>query len=359
MANVIVLSNATQISNFLFAIRRGEPVTQTSGGTQGEVTVDVGRTVATHTAASTVFSGQGRNAITDLPEYYFSLVNGGTAWKETVSEDEIRVVSWPSKDAVGLGICSGTCKDDAASALNDATVTITKGAFSKSATSAAGAYSIADIPADTGYTLTVSKTGYTSASYTVEITEAATTTQNVVAPRDGSMSGTVTDETGNVEGATVNLCAIDTTTPVLFTGTTIADGTYAIASVDVGTYDVWFSKENHVSAKTDDQAVVANTDKVVNKVLGEYANYSGKCTAAAGGGDLVGVVVALYAEYPGTPAYTATSAADGTYAITNIVPGTYQLRVSKATFVTQFTPDLATLIADADITNANFAMVAA
>lgn len=359
MANVITVSTAGQITTFLGAIRRMFPVTQASGGTQGTVSIDVGRTIATHTAGSTVFQGQGRSTITDKPVYYFSMVDGGTSWVEAVEETEIRDVYWTSADTVGLGICSGTCKDDAASALNGATVTIVKGAVSKSATSAAGVYSIADIPADSGYTLTVSKTGYTSASYTVEVLENATTTQSVVAPRDGSMSGTVTDETGNVEGATVNLCAIDTTTPVLFTGTTIADGTYAIASVDVGTYDVWFSKANHVSAKTDDQAVVANTDKVVNKVLGEYANYSGKCTAAAGGADLADVVVALYTAYPGTPAYTATSAVDGTYAITNIAPAVYQLRVSKATFVTQFTPDLATLIADADITNANFAMVAA
>ena len=326
MANVITISTAGQITTFLGAIRRMFPVTQASGGTQGAITIDVGRTVAGHTAGSTVFQSMGRSAITDKPTYYFSMVNGGTSWVEAVEETEIRDVYWTSLDAIGLGIASGTCKDDAASALNDATVTITKGAVSKSATSAAGVYSIADIPADTGYTLTVSKTGYTTASYSVNITENATTTQNVVAARNGSMSGTVTDETGNVEGATVNVVAIDTTTPVLYTAETGADGTYAIALVAVGTYDVWFSKAcTHVSAKTDDQAVVANTDKVVDKVLVQYASLGGSFVAAP---DPAGAVVDLYDVYPGTPLYTATVLADppGVYSIANIAPGTYQVK---------------------------------
>jgi hypothetical protein len=338
MANVINISTAGQITTALAAFRDSLPVTQPSGGTQGTLVIDVGYTVATHTAGSTLFQGVGRNRLTGEREYYFTLVNGGTKWVESVAQQNIKTVGWEAKDTVGVGICSGTCKDDAASALNGATVTITKGAFSKSATSAAGVYSIADIPADSGYTLTVAKTGYTTASYTVEITENATTTQNVAAARNGSMSGTVTDETGNVEGATVNLCAIDTTTPVLYTATTIANGTYAIASVAVGTYDVWFSKANHVTAVTDDQAVVANTDKVVNKVLLEYGTLTGAITAPP---DPEGALVELYTVYPGTPAYSGAAGAlpGGTYTIANIAPGTYQIKASLDGYTDKFIMD--------------------
>lgn len=349
MATVITISNATQITNFLNDFRRMFPVTQASGGSQGTLTLGVGRTVATHTAGSTVFQGSGRSAIDDKPVFYFSMVDGGTSWVEIVNAEDVKVIPWTSADVVGLGICSGTCKDDAASALNGATVTISKGAYSKSATSADGAYSIADIPADTGYTITVTKTGYTPGVYASKtITESATLTQNVVAPRDGSMSGTVTDEAGNVEGATVNLCAIDTTTPVLFTGTTIADGTYAIASVDVGTYDVWFSKENHVSAKTDDQSVVANTAKTVNKVLLEYGTLTGTITAAP---DPEGALVELYAVYPGTPAYSGAAGAlpTGTYTIANIAPGTYQVKVSLNGYTPKLLPDYV-IAGDDDLT---------
>jgi large repetitive protein len=148
----------------------------------------------------------------------------------------------------------------------------------------------------------------------------------------------VTDETGNVEGATVNLCAIDTTTPVLYTATTIANGTYAIASVAVGTYDVWFSKANHVTAVTDDQAVVANTDKVVNKVLLEYGTLTGAITAPP---DPEGALVELYTVYPGTPAYSGAAGAlpGGTYTIANIAPGTYQIKASLDGYTDKFIMD--------------------
>ncbi len=438
MANLINISAAGQITSFLFDYRAGEPVVQASGGTQGALVLDVGRTIATHTAGSTLYQGSGV-AFDGEPVFYFTLVNGGTKWVEAIRREEIRDPYWTSLDGTGVGIVSGavsagsgfiegatvtltkgaysasttsaattgaysftgvpaatgytvaatktgytgdsqtvnvtedttttqnltlveygsitgTCKDDAGSNLNDATVTITKGAVTLTATSADGAYTIANVPVNTSYTLTVEKTNYVTGSYTVNITEATATTQNVVASRYGSMSGTVTDETGNVEGATVNVVAIDTTTPVLYTGTTIANGTYQIANVAPGTYDVWFSKANHVSAKTDDQTVVAATDKVVNKVLGEYANYGGKITSA-GPVNQENVLVEFYSAYPGTPAYSDLTDANGDYAITNIAPGTYQVKVSKTAFVTQWAMDRV-VAADADITNDNWTIVA-
>jgi len=441
MATVISISNSAQITKVLNALFLEKIIPQASGGTQGALTIDVGRTIATHTAGSTEFVQVQKDVATGEGVLVLMLVDGGTVWYENVGSKDLGALYWTSKDSVGVGILSGvvsagsgfieaatitvtkgaltytgtsdattgaysipgiaadtgyavtcskagyasatasvnitedttttqnltlveygsvagTCKDDAGVDLDGATVTITKGAFSTSVTSAAGAYEILSVPVAAGYTLTVAKATYVTGSYTVAITEATETAQNVVASRYGSISGTVTDETGNVEGAVVEFYADGTVTPVVYTATTVANGTYAVANVAPGIYDGKITKANHVDLTISNQTVVAATDKVIDGVLPEYANYSGKCTAAAGGADLADVVVALYAIYPGTPAYTATSAADGTYAITNIVPATYQLRVSKATFVTQFTADLATLIADADIVNANFAMVA-
>lgn len=81
-----------------------------------------------------------------------------------------------------VGAVGGTCLDGAEAPLNGATVTISKGDYSKATTSAAGAYVIADVPVGTGYTVTVSKTGYTDGVYTeVAITENVTTVKNVVA----------------------------------------------------------------------------------------------------------------------------------------------------------------------------------
>jgi hypothetical protein len=146
------------------------------------------------------------------------------------------------------------------------------------------------------------------------------------------MSGTVTEEgPGNVEGAVVEVCAIDTETPVLYTATTAANGTYSIASVAVGTYDVWFRKAGtHVSAKTDDQAVVANTNKVVNKTLVQYGTVSGNITRTGGPIPVVGASVALYTVYPGAKTYEGITDGGADYTIANIAPGTYQVIISAA-----------------------------
>ncbi len=361
MANVINISTAGQITTALAAFRDSMPVTQPSGGAQGTLVIDVGYTVATHTAGSTLFQGIGKNRITGEREYYFTLVNGGTKWVESVAQQNIKTIGWEALDVAGLGICAGTCLNDGAAALNGATVTITKGAVSKSATSASGAYSIADIPEGTGYTLTVSKTGHTPRSYSVNITENATTTQNVVADRNGSIAGTITDETGNVEGATVNVYADgDGGGTVLYTASTAANGTYTVADVQVATYDIYVSKANHVTNTTTlaNVAVAANTAVTgKNAVLGEYANYGGKVTSA-GPVNQENVLVEYYSTYPGTPDYSDLTNADGDYAITNIEPGTYQVKISKTGFVDQFAMDRV-VAADADVTNDNWTIVAA
>ncbi len=96
MANVINISNSTQITKFLREYRNGKPVVQTSGGTQGALVLDVHRTIATHTAGSTVYQGRGVSALSGRPVYYFSMVGSGTSWVETVDELDIDV-SWTSK----------------------------------------------------------------------------------------------------------------------------------------------------------------------------------------------------------------------------------------------------------------------
>jgi hypothetical protein len=440
MADIINISTAGQITAALAAFRDSMPVTQPSGGTQGTLVIDVGYTIATHTAGSTLFQGIGRNRLTGEREYYFTLVDGATKWVESVAQRNIKNLGWEAKDTVGVGIVTGavsagsgfieaanvtltkgaysatttsaattgiytftgvpattgytvaaaktgyapgqatinvtenttttqnltiveygtiegTCKNDNGDDLDDATVTITKGSVTETTTSAAGAYEIIDLPVDTGYTLTVAKANHVTGSYTVNITEAAATTQNVVASRYGSISGTVTDEDGNVSGLTVEVCAVDTETPILYTATTIANGTYAIASVAPGTYDIWFRKTNYVSAKNDDQVVAAATDKVSDELMVQYANYGGDITDGDSN-PLAGADVAFYTVYPGTAAYVTTSAeTTGAWAITNIEPGTYQFRVSKTGYTPKFIADFA-VAGNEDIATSDHQIVA-
>lgn len=264
---------------------------------------------------------------------------------------------------IAHGSVSGVTKDQDSTPLGSVPVTLTLASppisYSTTSDAVTGAFLFPSVVPNAGYVLDGTKALYVSTPETITVVEGTLKEQDLTLSEYGALNGTVTDETGNVSGGTVNIVAVDTTEPVLYTGTTGADGTYSILNVAPGTYDVWFEAALHVSAKTDDVTITAAQVKTEDKVLGQYANLSGKCTAAAGGADLEGVLVALYAVYPGTISYQATSAANGTYTIANIAPGTYQVRVSKTAFVTQFEPDYAALVADADIVDKNFAMVAA
>lgn len=368
-AYAIDLTHADSITWFRNDWHRHRVPAAPEGHSLGAVSIKTDVDVAAHTGALTRYLGSFDTSLGQV--FAFLLDDGHGAYRiqpllrtrapGNVTQARLLDYTILAIDELTPGSVAGTVSSGTEAGVEGATVTIYKGGFSKQTTSGAlGVFVIDGIPVDTGYNMTAAKTGYVSAGASgVEISEGTETEQDLTLSEFGALAGTVTDEDGNVSGGTVNVCAVDTTEPVLYTGTTGADGTYSILNVAPGTYDVWFEAANHVSAKTDDVTIAAAQVKTADKVLGEYANLSGKCTAAAGGADLEGVLVALYAVYPGTISYQATSAANGTYTIANIAPGTYQVRVSKTAFVTQFEPDYAALVADADIVNKNFAMVAA
>ena len=443
----IDLQHTASKNQFLLDYHGGKVPAVISGHTLGAISIKCSVDMGEHVAASTRYLGARLTAIGQV--FDFQLTNiGAVIWVQSL----LRVKGIPADaenypylldytylaiDELTPGSIAGIVSSGTEAGVVGATVTVSKGGFSKSTTSIAdGVFVIADIPVDTGYALVAAKTGYVSAGATVNVAEGAETSQNMAMVKHGScvgvtkdqdgtalgsvpvtltkvspaisysttsdavtgefeipsvipnagyvltgvkalyvatpvtitvaegtekeqdltlsefgaLAGTVTDETGNVEGGTVNIVAVDTTTPVLYTGTTIADGTYSILNVAPGTYDVWFSKANHVSAKTDDVVIVAATVETQNKVLGEYANYSGVITDGAD--PVVGATVEFYDAYPGTPAYTATSAALGAWTIPNIEPATYQMKISKALYNSTFVHDKV-VAANEDIINSD------
>lgn len=430
-AYYIAITDSDSKDLFLTDYYRGNVPAVDPLHTLGSLAVKTNLDMGDHVAASTRYLG---SRLTKIGQVFdFLLVNGGgTIWIRSLvrvqpAGSDMAVCYGPTYLAIDLltpGSIAGVVSSGTEAGVVGATVTVTKGGFSKSTTSIAlGVFVITDVPVDTGYALVAAKTGYVSAGATVAVAEGAETSQNMAMVKHGSvvgvtmdqdstpmgsvpvtldldglgyhytatsdavtgafsfpsvvpnvgytlsgtkalyvptpvtitvaegtekeqdltlsefgaLAGTVTDETGNVSGGTVNIVAVDTTTPVLYTGTTGVDGTYSILNVAPGTYDVWFSKANHVSAKTDDVVVTAATVETQDKVLGEYANYSG--VIDDGADPIVGALVELYDAYPGTPAYTATSAALGAWTIPNIAPGTYQQKISKALYTPTFVLD--------------------
>lgn len=451
-AYYIAITDTDSKNHFLLDYYRGKVPAVDPSHTLGSLAVKTNLDMGDHVAASTRYLG---SRLTKLGQFFdFMLTNvGGTIWVRSVARNQpagsdMAVTYGPTYlaiDNLTPGSVAGTVSSGTEAGVEGATVTITKGGFSKSTTSGAlGVYVIDGIPVDTGYAMTAAKTGHVSAGASgVEITEGAETAQNLAMVKHGSvtgvtqdqdstplggltvtltladppisyetesdavtgefefssvipnvgyilasskalyvdasetinvvegteteqdltlsefgaLAGTVTDEDGNVSGGTVNVCAVDTTEPVLYTGTTGVDGTYSILNIAPGDYDVWFEADNHVSAKTDDVTITAAQVKTEDKVLGQYADYGGTISDDLAA-PINGAVVEYYSAYPGTPDYTDTTGADGVYAIANIAPGTYQVKVRATGKVTQFAMDRS-VVADADVANDDWTLVTA
>lgn len=257
------------------------------------------------------------------------------------------------------GSVVGVTQDQDSATLGGLTVTLTLAdppiSYETESDAVTGEFEFSSVIPNVGYILASSKALYVDASETINVVEGTETEQDLTLSEFGALAGTVTDKDGNVSGGTVNVCAVDTTEPVLYTGTTGADGTYSILNVAPGTYDVWFEAANHVSAKTDDVVITAATVETKDKVLGQYADWGGTISDDLAA-PINGAVVEYYSAYPGTPDHTDTTGADGVYAIAGIAPGTWQVKVSATGKSPQFAMDRLISVNE-DVTTDNWTLI--
>ena len=258
------------------------------------------------------------------------------------------------------GSVVGVTQDQDSTPLGGLTVTLTLASppisYEAESDAVTGEFEFASVIPNVGYVLASSKPMYVVATETINVVEGTETEQDLTLSEYGALAGTVTDEDGNVSGGTVNIVAVDTTEPVLYTGTTGVDGTFSILNVAPGTYDVWFEAALHVSAKTDDVVITAATVTTKDKVLGQFADYGGTISDNLAA-PINGAVVEYYSAYPGTPDHTDTTGADGVYAIAGIAPGTYQVKVRATGKVTKFAMDRLISVNE-DVTTDNWTLIA-
>jgi hypothetical protein len=217
----------------------------------------------------------------------------------------------------------------------------------------AGAYTIRGLPTGS-YTLSYGATGtsFTLAGTYVAgsgltydlgsatqyaVAAATTTTASFSVPAVGGISGTVTDSSG-APLAGVDVADYDANGKQLSAdaATTAVDGTYTIADLLPGTYEVEFSGlagSNLAPAyfggselATATKVTVASgvTTPSVNGTLAAGATVSGTVTAAQGGALLGGLDVRLV-DAQNRLVDEATTNANGTYALNNVPAGTWYL----------------------------------
>lgn len=140
----------------------------------------------------------------------------------------------------------------------------------------------------------------------------------------GSISGTVRDSQGSViGGATV------TASPGGYTATTAANGTYTIANVPVGTYSVTASKVGYQNATQTGKSVTAGGVTVVDFTL--TAAGGGAITGTVKNSSGVGIGGASVITSPG--GYSATTAGDGSYTISGVPAGTYDVTATASSYL--------------------------
>jgi Carboxypeptidase regulatory-like domain len=275
----------------------------------------------------------------------------------------------PAARAAGRSV-SGTVTDAATHAgLPAVAVTLydSAGLAVATATSAAdGTYALGDAPPGP-YEVGFTDAGYVPQFYSgkssltaadpVEVTEGATTAgvdaALVAAP--GQISGSVTDASTHAGLQKVTVTVYDSAGLAVATATSAADGTYALSDVPPGAYEVGFSGAGYVAQFYNGKSSLAVADPVsvaagattagIDAALtASPGQISGSVTDASTHAGIEDVVVYAY-DANGNLFSSASTAADGTYALAGLPPGLYRLGFASDGYLPQFYGGRASLAA--------------
>ncbi|MFC2000396.1 beta strand repeat-containing protein [Chloroflexota bacterium] len=235
-------------------------------------------------------------------------------------------------DGADTGAISGTVKDSSGSAIVGATLTASSAEGSGSATTGDdGTYIIEDLlPSDT-YSVTASATGYVSKTTTDIPVAAGVTTENInfvlQPPTPPPDKGAIAGQVKNASGAPVSGALVEASQGGTVKGsdTTAANGSYEIPDLLAGTYDVDASATGLKPGHQANIVVVAGqTTSGVDFVLATIVGSVAGTVTDASGAPVSGAKVS--ASLGGVVIESETTAANGSYTITNLPVGTYVVK---------------------------------
>ena len=288
------------------------------------------------------------------PEYY----NGTYDYNVATHVSVMSGLTAPGIDfalAIG-GSITGTVTDGSsvpiAGAAVEASGVTCCGGYGNTTTAADGTYTITGLlPGN--YRLSAVASGYASEYYDGTHDYNAATQVGVslgmtisdidfALELSGSISGTVTDESATpIAGASVSASS---DAICCFSATTAADGSYTITGLAPGSYRVYASGAGHAGEYYDD-TYDYNAATQVTVTSGNTT--PGIDLALAAGGIISGLVtdesstpvagVSVQASSLTCCGYGyATTAADGTYTITDLPPGSYAVQASGGGYVSEY-----------------------
>ncbi len=243
------------------------------------------------------------------------------------------------------GSIAGKVTDTGGNIVSGASVTFTStdGQIYSTTTDSNGNYTLSSVAPST-YSGTATKTGFGSQTQTnlVVASNAALVVNFKLQPGPGAVTGRVVDTSGNpIPGASVFFSS-GTPAVVAATATTDSTGTYNIAALAAGTYNVTASATGFGSSAPISVVVVgATTTTVPDIMLGALANgtLGGLVTGTGSSAPLAGVTLTITNTGTGqaiTPAPvtagTSTPASDGgqiNYGPVTLGAGTYTVTAAK------------------------------
>lgn len=247
-------------------------------------------------------------------------------------------------------VISGTVRNSMNNApIINATVTLRRGGnlIGERRTTDAGYYSFSVEPAS-GYSITVSKQGFSSANRN-NITLTTNIVYNaVLSSSTGSLSGTVFVTSNSVSSGSssfvtngrqaVLITAVDSLNDtVATTESSRGDNTYLFTLVP-GNYKLYLSGNSIVPDSVASIEIVANTTANRNIYLKEYGRIIGKVFALSG--SVNNAVTVTASNSSGAVRTAISSASTGGYTINNLTAGNWRVKFSKVGFATdsaQFT----------------------
>ena len=196
-------------------------------------------------------------------------------------------------------------------------------------------------------------TGATNGDIVVSVAAQASNGLAFTVAVPGTVAGAVTQLTGGaaISGATVQALFAGVTKG---TATTASNGTYSIASLDPGTYEVWTSATGFSNDVRQNIAVTSSATTTVNVAMSAPGSISETITQSDGVTPIAGAAVTMFSG--STEKGTTNTSGSGGYSITGLPTGSYTVRAANVGYRTK---EQATTIAENSNASVNLSLDAA